>query len=156
MNVVLLSFSLEPQLEYSHHRYGKQPLFLETSHIIKRREPPREEAIYSRQGESKVRSHGQLSGCFLALLEAVWLLCCFCSLRCVKHTPWRKQGLPSQLKALSYSSCLITNYVTSTHLNPHAEGLQTIRESDETAKSQFTLNISQIATNHRHCVLSEI
>lgn len=54
---------------------------------------------------------------------------------------------------LCYPSCLITNYVTSTHLNPHAEGLETFRESDEAAKSQFTLNISQIATNHRQALL---
>lgn len=97
---------------------------------------------------------GSISGCFLALLEAVCLFCCFFSpFHCVEHTPWRKQASPSSLKALCYSSCLITNYVTPTHLNPHEKGLQTFRESDEAAKAQFTLNISQIATNHRQALL---
>lgn len=104
-------------------------------------------------GERK-EAMGSMSGCFLALLEAVCLFCCFLfPFHCEEHSPWRKQALPSSLKAVCYSSCLITNYVTSTHLNPRAEGLQTFRESDEAAKSQFTLNISQIATNHRQSPL---
>lgn len=106
--------------------------------------------------KAKKGATGSVTDSFLALLKVVWSLCCFFSLHSIKHTPWRKQDLLSQLKVLCYSSYLITNYVTSTHLNPHAEGLQTIRESDETTKSQFTLNISQIATNHRHSVLSQI
>ena len=87
MNVVLLSFSLEPQLGYSHHRYRKQPLFLETSHIIKRREPPRKEAIYSRQGESKARSHGQREWLFLGFVgsHVVALLLLFLTL-CKTHS----------------------------------------------------------------------
>lgn len=68
MNVALLSFSLEVQPEHSRHRYGKQPLFLETGHIIKHREPPREEAICSRQGESKARSRGQREWLFLGFV----------------------------------------------------------------------------------------
>lgn len=95
MNVVLLSFSLEPQLGYSHHRYGKQPLFLETSHIIKHRKPPRKEAICSRQGESKARSHGQHEWLFLGFVGSCVVALLLFSLRCVKHTPWRKQDLPS-------------------------------------------------------------
>lgn len=97
---------------------------------------------------------GSISGCFLALLENVcWFCRLFFPFHCVEHIPWRKEALLCSLKALCYPSCLITNYVTSTHLNPHAEGLQTFRESDEAAKSQFTLNISQIATNHRQALL---
>lgn len=87
MNVALLSFPLEPQLGYAHHQYGKQSLFLETSNIIKHREPPREEAICGRQGESKVRSHGQHQWLFLGFVgsRVVVLLLFFLTL-CKTHS----------------------------------------------------------------------
>lgn len=147
MNIVLLSFSLGPQLGYSHQKYGKEPLFLETN---QHREPPRREVVCRREQ----RSHGQHEWLFLGFIgSCVFVLLLFFPFHCEEHSPWRKQALPSSPKAVCYSSCLITNYVTSTHLNPRAEGLQTFRESDEAAKSQFTLNISQIATNHRQSPL---
>lgn len=144
MIVVLLSFSLG-DIHISNR--GSSPCFWKqtsTGNLLG-------ESLFG--GESK-EAMGSMSSCFLALQEVVCLFCCFFSpFHCVEHTPWRKQTLPSPLKALCYSSCLITNNVTSTHLNPPAEGLQTFRESDEVAKSQFTLNISQIATNHRQALL---
>lgn len=70
MIVVLLYFSLGPQLGYSNHQYGKQPLFLKqasTGNLLGER-------LFV--AESK-EAMGSISGCFLALLEAVCLFCCF-------------------------------------------------------------------------------
>lgn len=144
MIVVLLSFFLG-DIHISNR--GSSPCFWKqtsTGNLLRR------ELVWRR----KQRSHEQHEQLFLGFTgSCVFVLLLFFPFHCVEHTPWRKQTLPSPLKALCYSSCLITNNVTSTHLNPPAEGLQTFRESDEVAKSQFTLNISQIATNHRQALL---